>query len=141
MKDYRYLYLKVYVLLLACVLETFRKESKNSFELNPAHYLSTLGYSWDAMLRFRVVDLKIMSDIEKFQFVERTIRGGTSIICKGHDEASNKFLKSYDANKPTSCIIYVHANNLYGYSMMQLLPTDIHDRINPKDFNLDNCSN
>ena len=31
MKDYHDLYLKVDVLLLACVLETFKKESINSF--------------------------------------------------------------------------------------------------------------
>ena len=49
MKDYHDLYLKVDVLLLTSVFETFRKESINSFELDFAHYLSTSGYSWDAM--------------------------------------------------------------------------------------------
>ena len=43
MKDYHDLYLKVDVLLLTCVFETFRKESLNSFELDPAYYLSTPG--------------------------------------------------------------------------------------------------
>ena len=43
MKDYHNLYLKVDVSLLACVFETFRKESLNSFELDSAHYLSTLA--------------------------------------------------------------------------------------------------
>ena len=43
MKDYHDLYLKVYVLLLACVFKTFRKKSINFFELDPAHYLSTPG--------------------------------------------------------------------------------------------------
>ena len=40
-KDYYDLYLKVDVLLLACMFETFRKEYINSFELDPDHYLST----------------------------------------------------------------------------------------------------
>ena len=44
MEDYHDFNLKVYVLLLACVFKTF--------ELDPAHYLSTPGCSWDAMLRF-----------------------------------------------------------------------------------------
>ena len=52
MKDYQDLYLKVDVLLLACVFETFRKESIKSFELNPVHCLSTPGYTWDAKKRF-----------------------------------------------------------------------------------------
>ena len=47
----------------------------------------------------------------------------------------------YDANKPTSYIIYLDANNIYEHSMMQLLPTEIIDRVNPKDFNLDNYFN
>ena len=50
MKDYHDLYLKVDVLLLACVFETFRKESITSFELDPAHYLPIPSYTWDAML-------------------------------------------------------------------------------------------
>ena len=62
------------------------------------------------------------------------------MICKGYAEANSKFLKSFDANKPTSCIIYLDANNLYRHSMMKLLPTEILDWDNPKDFNLDNYS-
>ena len=43
MKDYHDLYLKSNVLLLVCVFWTFRKESINSFELDPTHYLPTFG--------------------------------------------------------------------------------------------------
>ena len=50
-KVYIDLYLKFDVLLLAYVFETCRKESKNYFELDLAHYLSTPGCSWDTMLR------------------------------------------------------------------------------------------
>ena len=32
----------------------------------------------------------------------------------------NKFLKPYDANKPTSYMIYLNANNLYGHSIQFL---------------------
>lgn len=38
--------------------------------------------------------------------------------CKGYVEGTNKFLKSNEPNKPTSYIIYLRANNLYGHSMM-----------------------
>ena len=124
-KDYNDLYLKVDVLLLVCVFETGRKESINYFELALAHYLSTPGYSWDAMLRFTDVNLKLASDIEKYLFVESTIRGDISMICKGCAEAKSKFWKSYDASKAASCIIYLDGNNLYGPSLMQHLPTEI----------------
>ena len=63
-KDYHHLCLKVNVLILACVFETFRKNFINFFELNSAHYLSISGYSWNAMVRFTDVNLKLISDNE-----------------------------------------------------------------------------
>ena len=79
-KTYHDLYLQFDVFLLACVFETLRRESINSTELNPSYYLSTPGYSWDAMLRFTDVSLKLISDIEKYQSIESTINGAVSMI-------------------------------------------------------------
>ena len=141
MYEYHDLYLKIDVLLLVCMFEIFRKESINSFELDPAHYLSTSGYSWDEMLRLTYVNVKLISDFEKYVFIEGTIRGRISLICKGYAKANNKYLKSCDANKPTSYIIYLVANNLYGCSMMHLLAIEILDWIEPTDFSPDNYSN
>ena len=43
-----------------------------------------------------------MKSINKV-FIESTIRGGTSMTWKAYAEAKkNAFLKSYEANKPTS---------------------------------------
>ena len=64
------------------------------------------------------------------------------MICRCYAEANKKLLKSCYAKKPTSYTIYLNANNLYGHSVMQLLPTEILDWVNPpKDFNLHNYSN
>ena len=125
MKGYHDLFLKGIVSLLACVFETFRKEPISSFELDPAHYLSTL----DAMKRFTCARLRLISDIEKYQFSDSMIRGGISVISKDYSESNNKFLKSYD---PTSYIIYLDVNNSYCHSMMELLPNEILDCVNPK---------
>ena len=92
MLNYLGFYFKRYVLLLADVSQTFRKESTNSFLLDPLRYISNPGYSWDA------IDI---SDIEKQQFIENTIRGSNSVISKGYPGANNKFLKSCNPNKPT----------------------------------------
>ena len=73
---------------------TFRKESINFFELDPAHFVSTPDYSWDAMLRFLDIDLKLISDVKKHQFLESTISGGISMIRKSYAEGNNKFLGS-----------------------------------------------
>ena len=65
------------------------------------------------MLKFTDVNIKLISDTEKHQFVESMIRGAISMICKGNAETNNNFLKSYNAEKSRSCIIYLDANNLY----------------------------
>ena len=141
LKYYHDLHLHGDVLLIVCVFETFRNECINSFELDPAYYLLTPGYSWDAMLRFTDVTLKLIWYIENYQFLESTQKLGISMIFKVYIKANNKFLKSYDVDKPTSNIIYLDANNLYGRSMTQLLPTETLDWVNSKDFNLDNYYN
>ena len=45
---------------------------------------------------FTCVRLKLISDIEKYQFIESIIVGGISMILMGYAEDKNKFLKSYD---------------------------------------------
>ena len=138
MKGYHDLYLKVDLLLLVYVFESFRKECINSFELDPAYYLSTPGYSWNPLLWFTDVNLKLISDIEKYQFFESTIKGGISMIFKGYAEANNKFLKSC---KSTLYITYLDADDLYGHLMMQHLAIEILDQVNPKNFSLHYYSN
>ena len=58
------------------------------------------------------------------------------MICRGHSEAKNKFLKSNDPSKPSTNIMYLDANNLFGHSKIQLLPTEMFDWVIPKHFNL-----
>ena len=65
MKDYHDLSLELYALWLAFVFETLRKKSISSFESDPTHCFSTRGYSWNAMLRFIDIKLKLISDIKK----------------------------------------------------------------------------
>ena len=105
MKDYHDMYLKCDVVKLADVVENFRKESINSFELDPAPHLSTPGYSWHTILRFTGVSLKLISDIEKYQFIEIMIRGVISMICKSYGKANIKCLKSYD---PIKSLIHIN---------------------------------
>ena len=56
------------------MFETFRNELINSFELDPTHYLSNPDVSCDAMPWFTNVSLKLILDIEKYQFIESSTR-------------------------------------------------------------------
>ena len=64
------------------------------------------------------------------------MRGGVSYISNRHSKAKNKCLKSYDPKQESKYIIYLDANNLYGYAMSKFLPTSDFKLIDPKEFDL-----
>ena len=123
MGDYHDLYLKSDILLLADVFENFRKTCLQYYKLDPCHYFTSPGLSWDAMLKMTNIKLELMNDIDMFQFIEKGMRGGTSYIANRFGEANNKYMKTYNENSPSKYIMYLDANNLYGWAMSQYLPT------------------
>ena len=123
MGDYHDLYLKSDILLLADVFENFRKTCLQYYKLDPCHYFTSPGLSWDAMLKMTNIKLELMTDIDMFQFIEKGMRGGTSYIANRYGEANNKYMKTYNEKAPSKYIMYLDANNLYGWAMSQYLPT------------------
>ena len=76
------------------------------------------------MLKETEVKLDLLTDIEMFKMIENGgIRGGISQVSHRHAIANNKYMSTYDKTKDDSYIIYLDANNLYGYSMIQHMPT------------------
>ena len=71
MGDYHELYLKTDVLLLADVFENFRKKCLEYYGLDPAHYYTAPGLSWDAALKMTKVNLELLDDIEMHLMVEK----------------------------------------------------------------------
>ena len=123
MGQYHDLYLKSDILLLVDVFENFRKTCLEYYKLDPCHYFTSPGLSWDAMLKMTDIKLELMTDVDMFQFIEKGMRGGISYIANRYGEANNKYMKDYDKNKPSKYIMYLDANNLYGWAMSQYLPT------------------
>ena len=123
MGEYHDLYLKSDILLLADVFENFRKTCMQYYKLDPCHYFTSPGLSWDAMLKMTDIKLELMTDIDMFQFIEKGMRGGISYIANRYGIANNKYMKKYDEKAPSKYIMYLDANNLYGWAMSQYLPT------------------
>ena len=120
--DYHDLYLLTDVLLLADVFEQFRSTCMTHYGLDPAHYYTAPGLSWDAMLKMTEVELELLTDVDMHLFIESGIRGGVSMISGRHAVANNAYVPDYDSSRPTTHIIYLDANNLYGTVMSEHLP-------------------
>ena len=81
------------------------------YSLDPCHYFSPPGLSWDAMLKRTKIELEKISDPDKYMLFEQGMRGGGSCINKRYSEASK-----------TVNILYLDINNLHGRGMSQYLP-------------------
>ena len=90
MSDYHDHYLKKDVLLLADVFEKFIGTCLKYYELHPCHYFSSPRLSWEAMLKMTGVKLQKISDIDKYLFIEKGLRGEISFTAKRYAKASNK---------------------------------------------------
>ena len=122
-----YLYLKTNILLSANVFEKFIKTCLDYYGSDPCHYFSRPGLSWDLMLKMIGIELELINDIDLHLFIEKGMRGGISYIAKRNSKANNKFMENYDSSECNSIeeivfIMYLDANNLYGWAMYQYLP-------------------
>ena len=99
MGDYHDHYLVKYVLLLADAFKKFIETCLKFYKLDPCNYFSSLGLSWEAMLKITGVKLEKILDIHMFLFIEKGLRGGISYIAKRYSEANNKYMKNYDQTK------------------------------------------
>ena len=78
--EYQDLYLKTDVLLLVDMFEKFVESCLNYYRLDPCHYFSSLGLSWDAMLKMTGIKLELINDINVHLFIEKGMRGGISYV-------------------------------------------------------------
>ena len=117
MGQYHDLHLKSDVLLLADVFQNFRKTCLTYYGVDPCHYITSPGFAWDAMLKMTKINLDLISDIEMQLFIEKGMRGGISYIAHRHAKANNKYMKNCNEKEESTYIMYLDANNLYGWAM------------------------
>jgi len=124
---YSDLYLKIDVLALADVLESFRSLCIDAYELDPCYYYTSPGLTWDACLKYTGIELNLLTDYRMLQMIEHGIRGGISGVTGDRyiDVESKNYVTNpnIDKDDPTQqWLLYIDANNLYGYSMSHKLP-------------------
>ena len=124
MAYYHDIYFQLDVLLLADLFEKFRRTCLEFYSPDPLHYYTTPGLAWDAALSISRINQQLITDNGMYTFVENIIRGGISMISTPHAQANNhSFPDTYDASLPRQYLIYLDANNIYGWAMLQFLPT------------------
>ena len=70
------MYIQSDILLLADVFENFQNMCLEIYELDPAHFLTALGLTWQAALKKIKVKLNLLTDINMLLIVEKGVRGG-----------------------------------------------------------------
>ena len=111
-KDLTIEYLQNDVEILDYCMNEYDKLSMKEFKLNPLHYLSLPGYSFDCGLMSSGVTLDTLQDKQMLDDFVGAKRGG---ICGIMGDR-------YIDNSDGKTIWYIDANNLYGYATMQKLP-------------------
>ena len=118
--DYHDLYLQSDTLLLEDVFENFRSKCIEIYKLDSAHFLFALGLAWQACLKKTEVELELLTDIDMLLMFEKGIRGG---MC----QAIHMLKQIIDIwiimikKIESSYLMYVNADNLYGWAMSQKL--------------------
>ena len=115
--DYHDVYLQLDVLLLADFFEKFRRTCLEFYNLVPLHYYTTPGLAF----RMSRVKLELITDKNIYNLIENSICGGFSMISTRYARANNpSFPSTYDDKLPRQDLIYLDANNLYGYAIITI---------------------
>ncbi|CAL8144489.1 unnamed protein product [Orchesella dallaii] len=117
------LYVFLDVLLFTCCLISLRNEMFSSFDLCVTHYVSLPQYTMDACLKHTKERIEMIQDQNMYMYLERGIRGGlTTCGDTRAAQANNEYCPWYERSKPTSWLVYLDKNNLYGFGLSSELP-------------------
>ena len=105
------MYVQSDTLLLADVFENFRNMCMKVYELDPAHFLSAPGLTWQDCLKKTEVKLEMFTDVDMILMVEKGIREGICHAIYRYAKANNKYMKNYNKDKEESFLQYLDDDN------------------------------
>ena len=92
--------------------------------LDPCHYFSSPGLSWDTILKMIETELEKISDIDKYLFIEKGLRRVISYIAKSYAKVGD--VKKLIPSLGSKTNDVVHYKNLQLYLSLKMKLTKIH---------------
>ena len=93
-EEYHDSYVQSDTLLLADVFENFRNMCPEIYKLDPAKFLSAPGLTQKAALKKTKEKLDLLTDIDMFLMVEKSIRGGICHSIYQYAKPNKKYMKN-----------------------------------------------
>ena len=75
------------------------------------------------MRKMTKIKLELIPDPGIYILFEKCTRGGISYNSSRFSKTNNKYLKSYDPKQESEYMVFLDANNLYGYAIAKFPPT------------------
>ncbi|CAB4378315.1 unnamed protein product [Rhizophagus irregularis] len=102
--------------------QNFRAVMIDALGLDPANYITLSSYAFDVAKKVTKVKLELFHEGQEdmHEFVQR---GGNSMAPRRIAKANFPGIKGYDKKRVNKWLMYLDANNLYGWAMIQYLPT------------------
>ena len=96
----------------------------DKYGLDPAQFLSAPELAQQACLKKTKEELELLTDIDMLLMVKKGTRGGICQAMHRQAKVNNKYMKNYNKDVISSYLMYLDANNLYGWAMSQKLPVN-----------------
>ena len=122
--EYHDLYVQTDTLLFADVYEKFRDKCIEIHGLDPSYFLSAPGLAWQACLKKTNVNLELLTHVDMLLMIESGIRGDICQSMHRYAKANNKYMNTHNKSIKSSYLMYLDANNLYGWAMSKKLPVN-----------------
>ena len=103
---YHEFYLRSDVLLLADVIEKFRKMCLEFYELDLIKLISAPGLAWQTALKKTQEELDLLTDVDILLMIEKGIKRGICKTIHRYAKANNKYMSVYDENIESSYLNY-----------------------------------